>query len=635
MRSVLEQLNPQQREAVLYNSGGALILAGAGTGKTRVLTSKIIYLLSEQNVPPAEILAVTFTNKAAQEMKNRIGAALTTSPRALLLGTFHSICHRLLRIHAATAGLDKNFQILDASDQKTFIRRLLREREVSEERFPLSDVRGYITQAKEVGFRANAVPVSNAQQEQLAQIYRWYEETCRAENKVDFAELILAVIELFRANDDLRRHYAQRFRYILIDEFQDTSRQQFDWLKLLDSGDNHFFAVGDDDQSIYAFRGAEPYIMQEFQTELRADKVIRLEANYRSMKNILEAANRLISGNKFRFGKTLTTDAGGGELVSIISSPSDILEAKLVAQLAQHAISEGTAAGDMAVLYRTNAQGRLFEREMMEYGVPYRVYGGLRFYDRQEVKHALAYLRLLQTDDRDSLLRVLNMPPRGIGKKTIEDLHAGGNLFAALEESDNKKVMAFRQLLHRLRQQQGTLAELVKAVLEESGLLAHYEEKKEQERAENLRELVNAAAQFEENRIQNQPAEETAESTLSAFLSTAALDAGGEGAADANTGGGGQAVSLMTVHAAKGLEFERVFIVGMEEGLFPHALSLKSTEPRDIEEERRLMYVAITRARQQLSLHYAHERMLYGSRSTNPVSRFLSELPPECVEILS
>ncbi|MCH9705897.1 MAG: UvrD-helicase domain-containing protein [Proteobacteria bacterium] len=619
----LDTLNARQREAVLYEGGGALVLAGAGTGKTRVLTGKIIHLIDAQQVNAGDILAVTFTNKAAKEMKTRIEEALPFTPRGLLLGTFHSICHRLLRVHADPAGLDKNFQILDSQDQLSFIRRLLRAHDINDEEYPANEVRNYITAAKERGYRAAAVPSYDDRSQAMRQIYRYYEDACGEESKVDFAELMLAVTELWRNNDDLRQHYAKRFRYILVDELQDTNRQQFEWLKMLDSGDNCFFAVGDDDQSIYAFRGAEPAIMQEFQSRLRADKLIRLEENYRSVNNILQAANHLIRGNRNRLGKTLVTNSGDGDLMDIVPAASDQIEAKKVAQMLDYYIKrEGGNASDAAILYRTNAQGRLFEKALMEYGVPYRVYGGLRFYDRQEIKNALAYLRLIAMDDRDALLRVLNVPPRGIGQKTIEGLGANDELFTMLRRSTHKSVSAFNLLIEHWRQQRGSLADTVRTLLEDSRLLAYYEERKEMERVENLRELVNAAAQFENN---YRP-DETDSSALTAFLATAALESGGENADDSQ-----QAVNLMTVHAAKGLEFPRVCIVGLEEGIFPHQQSLDSKGGAALEEERRLLYVAITRAQEKLSLHFAGERMLCGRAMQNPSSRFLRELPARCL----
>lgn len=618
----LKTFNTRQREAVLYEDGGVLVLAGAGTGKTRVLTGRIIHLLGSGQAQPQDILAVTFTNKAAAEMKQRIHTALQHAPHHLMLGTFHGICHRMLRAHAEAAGLDKNFQILDSSDQLAFLRRLMREHEVNELRFPAQEIRNYITAIKERGIRAADARPHGEHQRQMAKIYQWYEDACRAENRVDFAELMLAVVELLRARTDLRKHYAQRFRYILVDELQDTNRLQFEWLQLLDSGKNHYFGVGDDDQSIYGFRGAEPAIMQEFQAHLRAKKLIRLEKNYRSVKCILDVANKLISSNRHRLGKTLSAAAGKGDLVEVIPSDTDEMEAKMVSQLLLAHIREGGSAGETAVLYRTNAQGRLFERELMQHGLPYRIYGGVRFYERMEIRQALAYLRLIAEDDADALRRAINTPPRGIGEKTLSNLAASGDLFAGIQASAQKSVVAFRAVLAALRTPQPDLAAIVRNMLEASGLLAHYEHKrKDADRSANLRELVNAATQFEAGYKQGDA--DTSTDILNGFLASVALQESGEGKESAAQ----KTVSLMTVHAAKGLEFMRVFIVGMEEGLFPHAQSIQSE--REIEEERRLLYVAITRARRQLSLHFSRSRMLYGDRSDAKPSRFLKELPKE------
>ena len=618
MNDILDSLNPRQREAA-YCDEGALVLAGAGTGKTRALTGRIIRLLEERAARAADILAVTFTNKATREMRSRLSAAVAVD--GLWLGTFHGICHRILRMNAAAANLERDFQILDSQDQLTFLRRLMRDENIDEKEVPATEVRQHIVAAKERGLRANAVTPNNTRAEGLVEIYFLYEKACRRENKVDFSELVLAVIELLRANEELRVRYAQRFRHILIDEFQDTSRQQFDWLKLLDSGDNCFFAVGDDDQSIYAFRGAEPGIMRQFQGELRANRLIRLEENYRSGKNILAVANHLIAYNSNRLGKTLTTSATSGAPIALCPAENDLAEAKEVAAAAREHLDGGGAADDLAVLYRTNAQGRLFERALMEGGIPYRVYGGLRFYDRMEIKQALAYLRIAAGDDADALRRAINMPPRGLGAKSVESLFADGRAFDALRSSSSAKFAPFAALLKNLRvtAESAPLGKLTRAVIEQSGLLTHYEEKKEQERADNLRELVNAATQFNHENAAGDKRDNLLE-----FLSVAALSSGGDEDGDSQP-----ALSLMTVHAAKGLEFNRVFVVGLEEGLFPHAQSLSSANLADIEEERRLLYVAITRARRTLSLHFAKQRMLYGKITLNPSSRFLDELPNE------
>ena len=622
---LLEGLNRQQREAVFYDEGGALVLAGAGTGKTRVLTGRIVRLIRGRPELGRRLLAVTFTNKAAREMRGRVEAALGGTVAGLALGTFHSLCHRLLRIHAKECGLDKNFQILDSQDQLTFIRRLLRDDGVDEKEYSPQEIRAFVSQAKERGQRAADVATHDRRSRDFAELYERYEQRCRAEHKLDFAELLLAVLDWWRRERAAREHYAERFRHVLVDELQDTNQQQFDWLTFLDSGENCFFGVGDDDQSIYGFRGAKPLVMRAFQSRLRADKLIRLEENYRSVAPILAAANGLIDCNKGRLGKRLVAVRGEGERLRLAPATDDLTEAETVAADVAERWRRGEPLQGMAVLYRTNAQVRLFERKLSEAGVPYRVYGGLRFYDREEVKHVLAFLRLLVGDDRDALVRVINVPPRGIGKKSVGDLFAGGAPFEALAGTTAPKLVAFRALREGLRAvaETGDLPETIRAVVERSGLLAYYEGRREEERAENLRELVTAAAQF-----QPVTTGEGETPTLSDFLSMVALESGGE------EGEVTQAVSLMTVHAAKGLEFDCVYLVGLEEGMFPHENALP---PRggdaDMEEERRLMYVALTRAKRSLALHFAGRRMRYGKPVVFPPSRFLAELPEETVEV--
>jgi DNA helicase-2/ATP-dependent DNA helicase PcrA len=451
----------------------------------------------------------------------------------------------------------------------------------------------------------------------------------RREHKADFAELLLAVVELLRKDADLRTHYARRFLHILVDEFQDTNALQYEWLKLLDSGDNHFFAVGDDDQSIYAFRGADPGNMLRFQEELRSNTIVRLEQNYRSTGNILHAANRLIATNHNRIGKNLKTDQGGGAPINIIRATKDIEEAANIVIATKQLLETNMVADEVAVLYRTNAQSRLLEQAMIEYAIPYRIYGGTRFYERLEVKHALAYLRLIAGDDRDALIRVINMPPRGIGTRAIEKLQEtatqmGSNLFAALEAVQIPKIGQFAALLRKIRALYASGADLptlARAAIEQSGLLEHYSAKTEDtERAENLREFVNGAVLFQTSETDNED-----NSPLLQFIANAVLESGEAQGAPSN------AVNLMTIHAAKGLEFMHVFVAGLEEGLFPTSQSLNSINTAAIEEERRLMYVALTRARRELSLHYAGSRQVYGETKYLPPSRFLNELPADCL----
>ncbi len=614
------RLNPSQRRAATHE-GGVLVLAGAGTGKTRVLTSRIGWLIKCRECPPRNILAVTFTNKAAKEMRGRVLDMVSFRTGELALGTFHGICHRMLRIHAAAAGLDKNFQIMDIQDQKSFIRRMLSNLGADAEEFPPADCMGYINAAKERGLRAADAPAHYERARAMREIYGHYESMCRNENKLDFAELLLSAIDFLQNQKELREHYAARFRHVLIDEFQDTNMLQYRWLKLLDSGENLYFAVGDDDQSIYAFRGADPENMRRLRAELRADEIIRLEQNYRSTGNILGAANALIANNKNRIGKNLTTDGGAGTRLQTIPADSGNAEAESVAHIAANKIADGARADDIAVLYRTNAQSRLLEKSLIENGVAYRIYGGLRFFDRLEIKHALAYLRLAAADDLDSFLRVINTPPRGIGKRTLESLTAEGNVFAAVEKSGAPKVAVFREImrgLRRLREDGASLEELARAAVEQSGLLAHYESRPEDAgRADNVREFVSAAGQFRA---------EEGEEPVQAFLANAALESGEA------QGGEGAAVNLMTIHAAKGLEFSTVFITGLEEGLFPSAQSLDAAAENAVEEERRLMYVAITRARKELFLCFAATRIIYGQTQIRPPSRFLDELPAAAID---
>ena len=629
MDSLLSSLNPRQRDAVV-GPGGALILAGAGTGKTRVLVGRLAWLLQNDIAQPRNILAVTFTNKAAREMRQRVEAALNRPAGALLVGTFHAVCHKLLRVHYQDAKLPRDFQILDSQDQLNFIRRLLRNLQVSEEEFPPAEVRAYVNAAKESGLRAAQVSAQNIRAKQMAALYAQYESAARNEGRADFAELLLAATETLRRNKTLREHYAARFRHILVDEFQDTNRLQYDWLKLLDSGENCFFAVGDDDQSIYGFRGAEPGVMKKFCADFRASKVVRLERNYRSTQNILAAANGLIARNESRLGKTLEAASGSaGARVMILRAPRADDEAAGVAEAIRRKRADGANLNGVAALYRMNAQSRLLERKLTEAGVPYRIYGGLRFFERAEVRNALAYVRLAAGDDDDALLRAIAAPPRGIGARTIADLRAKSfpSLCAAVLESDAPKVARFAALIRELREvrESAGLAELARAVAERSGLLEYLESRpKERERADNLREFAAAAAEFEREHSAGGDADLETDSVL-AFLANAALEAGDERA----EGGAAEAVNLMTVHSAKGLEFDAVFVAGLEEGVFPHARSLESGAASALEEERRLMYVAMTRARRELFLCLADERQLYGGISRNPPSRFLEEIPAE------
>jgi len=631
MLNLLENLNPEQLAAVTLPDQSALILAGAGSGKTRVLTTRIAWLIQTGNVSPNGVLAVTFTNKAAREMLTRISAMLPISTRGMWVGTFHGLCNRLLRAHYRDAGLPQLFQILDSQDQHAAVKRVLKTLSVDEERSPARDAQYFINAAKEEGRRARDLEIGDEITRRYAEIYAAYDEQCQREGVVDFAELLLRSFELLSRNEILREHYQSRFRHILVDEFQDTNRLQYRWLKLLAGPKNLMFAVGDDDQSIYRFRGAHVGNMAEFERDFRVENVIRLEQNYRSHGLILAAANALIAHNRKRLGKNLWTSAGHGEPVRIYEAQSDGYEASWLAEEVQALKRAGLRLADIGVLYRSNAQSRIIEHALFSNGIPYRVYGGLRFFERMEIKHALAYLRLAANPDDDgAFLRVANFPARGIGARSLEalqDAAKAGNasLYKAASGLSGKSaaaVAAFLRLVESLRAEtQGLpLAETVEVMLEKSGLVAYYKAERDgADRVENLNELVNAAAAF---------MNEGEEHDLPAFLAHAALESGENQAAE-----GTDALQLMTVHSAKGLEFHAVFITGLEEGLFPHEQSV--LEEDGLEEERRLMYVAITRARTRLYLSFAQTRMLHGQTRYNVASRFLDELPEEVVKRLT
>ena len=631
MSGLLENLNPEQLAAVTLPDQSALILAGAGSGKTRVLTTRIAWLIQTGNVGPNGVLAVTFTNKAAKEMLTRISAMLPINTRGMWVGTFHGLCNRLLRAHYRDAGLPQLFQILDSQDQHAAVKRVLKAANVDEDRFPARDVQYFINSAKEEGKRARDLEIGDEITRRHAELYAAYDEQCQREGAVDFAELLLRTYELLSRNEILREHYQRRFRYILVDEFQDTNRLQYRWLKLLAGKSNVMFVVGDDDQSIYRFRGAHVGNMAEFERDFHVENVIRLERNYRSVGHILAAANALIAHNRRRLGKNLWTAAGHGEPVRVYEAQSDEHEARWLAEEIQSLAREGLRLADMAILYRSNAQSRVIEHALFSSGVPYRVYGGLRFFERMEIKHALAYLRLAANPGDDSaFLRVVNFPARGVGTRSIEALQdaakAGGtSLYPAVTQLSGKAraaLAAFVRLVESLKAETRglPLPEAVEVMLEKSGLVVHYKgEKDGADRVENLLELVNAAAAF---------AQEEEENDLPAFLAHAALESGESQAAE-----GADALQLMTMHSAKGLEFHAVFITGLEEGLFPHEQSV--LEDDGLEEERRLMYVAITRARTRLYLSFARTRMLHGQTRYNVASRFLEEIPENVVKWLT
>ncbi|TXT27032.1 MAG: DNA helicase II / ATP-dependent DNA helicase PcrA [Gallionellaceae bacterium] len=624
---LLSGLNPEQLAAVTLPEQSALILAGAGSGKTRVLTTRIAYLVSTGQASPHNILAVTFTNKAAKEMLVRLSAMLPINMRGLWIGTFHGLCNRMLRAHHREANLPQTFQILDSGDQLSAIKRLMKAMNVDDEKFPPREVQNFISSSKEQGLRATEVEAFDPYTRRKAEIFAEYDKQCQREGVVDFSELLLRCHELLSRNQPLREHYQERFRHILVDEFQDTNPLQYRWLKLLAGKENSLFAVGDDDQSIYAFRGANVGNMQELLRDFHVGSVIKLEQNYRSHGNILGAANALIQHNRNRLGKNLWTSENGGEPLRVYEAGTDVDEAAFITGEIKQLAREGVKLSEIALLYRSNAQSRALEHALVSAGLSYRVYGGLRFFERQEIKHALAYLRLMENNgDDNALLRIINFPARGIGARGIEQLQEAakqfnGSLFDAAARAGGKAT-AFVGLIESLRgaTRELPLPEIIDHVLQHSGLIAHYESEKSspskkreaEERLDNLNELINAATLF---------VHENEDDSLAAFLAHASLEAG-----EHQAGSGEDALHLMTVHAAKGLEFHSVFITGLEEGLFPHQNSINSGE---LDEERRLMYVAITRARRRLYLTFAQSRMLHGQVNYSLVSSFLRELPDE------
>ncbi len=622
--TLLDGLNPHQHEAVTLEGKSALILAGAGSGKTRVLTTRIAFLVATHKASPHGILAVTFTNKAAREMLTRISAMLPINTRGMWVGTFHGLCNRLLRAHYREAELPSTFQILDSADQLSVVKRVIKAMGVDDEKFPPKQAQHFINGNKERGLRAPRVEAHDPFTQRMAEIYAAYDAQCQKEGVVDFAELLLRTCELLGRNAALREHYQSRFAHILVDEFQDTNRLQYQWLQLLASPSSQVLAVGDDDQSIYAFRGADVGNMREFQRDF-GDTVIRLEQNYRSQGNILEAANALIANNRGRLGKNLWTDAGAGERIRVYRAPSDLDEAAFVVEEARALQREGVPLNDVAVLYRSNAQSRVIESALFNAGMPYRVYGGLRFFERAEIKHALAYLRVAaQPEDDGAFLRIVNFPPRGIGARSLETLaeaaHGRPLLQTARGSAGSGRggaaLTSFVALVDVLGEKLRDLPlhEAVDHVIEASGLKAHYRADKDgADRVENLDELVSAAKQFANDGEAND---------LAAFLAHASLEAG-----EHQSGEGAEALQLMTVHSAKGLEFNAVFMTGLEEGLFPHEQSFNTED--GLEEERRLMYVAITRARHRLTLSYTESRQLHGQTRYNIASRFLEEVPEQ------
>ena len=630
----LKDLNEKQSEAVQLQNESALILAGAGSGKTKVLTSRISWLIHNQIVSPNGILAVTFTNKAANEMLSRISSQLGMNPRGMWVGTFHGLCNRFLRLHFKEANLPQTFQILDSSDQLSAIKRLCKILQIDPDKITPKEIQYHINGSKENGMRAKDVKTYDTHTQKINEIYLEYEKQCQREGVADFGELLLRSYEILVNNEIIRTHYQNRFHHVLVDEFQDTSELQYRWLKLLTGKNNIIFAVGDDDQSIYAFRGANVGNMQSLQHDFNIKKVIKLEQNYRSKNNILNAANEIIKNNEKRLGKDLWTAAGDGDPIKVFRALSDSDEAQYILDEIKMWHRKGKCFRNIAILYRSNAQSRILEHNMVSNNIPYRVYGGLRFFERAEVKHALAYLRLIANkQDDNAFLRIVNFPARGIGNRSLESLQDiskinNTSLWEAAKSSyktptSEKGISYFIDLIRKIEDEiQGlTLAESMDVVINYSGLKSHYiNDKDGQDRVSNLEELVSAATTFSENFNG-----EDKNLELTEFLNYTSLESG-ELQAKANQ----DALQLMTIHSAKGLEFDIVFITGLEEGLCPHEQSL--IEADGLEEERRLMYVAVTRARENLYLTYAQSRLMYGQTQYNLSSRFLDEIPENLIK---
>lgn len=635
---LLDGLNDAQREAVAAPMHNVLVLAGAGSGKTRVLVHRIAWLMQIEGISPNSIMAVTFTNKAAREMRGRIEELLHISGRGMWFGTFHGIAHRFLRAHYREADLPENFQILDSDDQLRIIKRLMRELNVDETRLPPRQVQGFINSRKDEGVRAKHLPpAKNPFDKKLAELYLSYEAQCQLSGLVDFGELLLRSHEIWLNNPSLLAHYQDRFSYLLVDEFQDTNTVQYAWLRVLAGDRIPIMVVGDDDQSIYGWRGAKIENIQQFEKDFSGANIVRLEQNYRSTGNILAAANALIANNGNRLGKQLWTDDSEGELIDLYAGFNEQDEANYIADRIAAWVEQGNLRQDSAILYRSNAQSRILEESLIRASIPYRIYGGLRFYDRQEIRNAMAYLRLVHYHNDDAAFeRVANVPPRGLGEKSMGLIRErardeGYSLWqacahlleqGALKGKAKSSMAQFMDFIEVLSSQAHELSlhDLCETVVKDSGLLDyHASEKGEkgQARKENLEELIGSTHDY-------QP-EDDEQPILAQFIAQAALDAGEQQAAEHE-----DSVQLMTLHSAKGLEFPLVFLAGMEENLFPHSMSME--EPGRLEEERRLAYVGVTRAREKLVLTYAESRRLYGEEKFNPVSRFVREIPTTTIQ---
>ena len=636
---IIDPLNEAQREAVTAPHRSTLVLAGAGSGKTRVLVHRIAWLIRVDGVAPQQLLAVTFTNKAAAEMRNRIEALLGFPTRHFWIGTFHGLAHRLLRIHWSEAGLAEGFQIMDSADQLRMVRRLLKDLQLDENEWDPKEIQWFINAQKDEGLRPERVDDDgNAGRRQMIDLYARYEKACSDSSVVDFAELLMRALELFRENPELLAQYQERFRHLLVDEFQDTNAIQYNWLKLIAGSTGIPFVVGDDDQSIYRWRGARVENLFSFQKHFPGTEVIRLEQNYRSTGTILKAANEIISHNSSRLGKNLWTEGGKGELIKLYAAFNERDEADFVVNRITDFVDQGNSRSDVAVLYRSNAQSRVFEETLLAAGIPYRVYGGLRFFERAEIKDALAYLRLIANrDDDPSFERVVNTPTRGVGARTMDAVReyareSGTSLWRAagaiiaedlLPKRSSKAVWGFLSLVDRLdaETREMPLHDQVREVTRASGLIAHHGREGQlagEAKVENLEELVSAAQGVIQDEDSDLP-------PLAEFLSYAVLESGDAQAEDYE-----DSVQLMTLHSAKGLEFPLVFLAGLEDGLFPHQRSI--TDANGLEEERRLCYVGLTRAQQQIYLTYAEQRRLYGTDNYGTPSRFIREIPEDLLE---
>ena len=647
---ILDGLNEQQRAAVAASQGSSLVLAGAGSGKTRVLTHRIAWLIQTEGLSPYSILAVTFTNKAAAEMRGRIEQLLHVPSRGMWVGTFHGIAHRLLRAHYEEAGLPQNFQILDADDQLRLVKRVMASLDIDEKKWPARQAVWWLNSQKDEGLRPESIEdYGDLYLKTHLSIYRAYEAACQRGGMVDFAELLLRAHELWLKKPEVLQHYQQRFNALLVDEFQDTNTIQYAWIRVLAGNRNNIMVVGDDDQSIYGWRGAKIENIQQFTSDFPQAVTIRLEQNYRSTQNILKAANGLIDQNLGRLGKELWTDLGDGDPIQLYAGYNEIDEARFVVERIKRSVDEGNLYSESAILYRSNAQSRVLEEALLRSQMPYRIYGGQRFFERAEIRNVLAYMRLISNRDADAAFeRVINTPTRGIGEKSVAEIRklaraSGTSLWRAANEIINQQLLSSRarnaiavfiDLLTELDDLTAgaELSELVEVVIERTGLKDYHAKEggeRGQARVENMGELVTAAKTFDPDADYTFDTEQDSAAPeltmLDEFLNHAALEAG-EGQGDPNE----DCVQLMTMHSAKGLEFPTVFLVGMEDGLFPHMMSME--EEGRLEEERRLCYVGVTRAMQRLYLTYAESRRINGSETFNRQSRFIGEMPDTVIE---